>query len=148
MDCFTGLIRTTATLAGLFCLPVICTAVLAGCNGGGDAATVSGKVLVDGAPLTSGRVIAANDAGNTVGGDIQSDGTFRLETRNGDGGIPPGAYRVTVTAYDGTASAQDPEAPMKSLIPLKYSDATTSRLAFEVAAKESKELTLELSASE
>lgn len=62
---------------------------------------VSGTVLLAGKPVTSGQVQFTKDGDTTltVIGDVQSDGTFTLQTKLIDGRKLPGAvagtYRVT-----------------------------------------------------
>jgi hypothetical protein len=76
-----------------------------------NTVTVSGKVLLDGQPLTKGRVMFHADAtkGNTTrvvpAGDIDSHGNYVLYTGNSKG-APPGWYRVTVLAMPETETRE------------------------------------------
>ena len=76
--------------------------MLAGCGDSGPKVVpVTGKVTLDGTPLTIGTVTFYPDEskGNTVVGTstgmIQSDGSYKLNY-NGKDGAPVGWYKVTV----------------------------------------------------
>lgn len=93
---------------------------------------VTGKVTVNGKPLTAGIVFFVPDSskGNTVKvnpqGRLSPEGTYELSTDQGSG-APPGSYKVTITT-------QSPGLDMKSSVKLdqKYASATTTPLAVEV----------------
>lgn len=73
----------------------------AGCSQTYTPLPVSGKVLLDGKPLTGGMVTYSPDEskGNTLKlgavGKIQPNGSYTLEA-NGKPGVPEGWYKVTV----------------------------------------------------
>jgi hypothetical protein len=110
---------------------------LAGCSGGGEKLTpVSGKVTVNGAPLTTGSVTFHPDSakGNTSlhipVGTLDAQGAYQLMTATKQGAAA-GWYKVTVTAQE-PIDPKNPYAPPKHLIHPKYSDPSTSGLAVEV----------------
>lgn len=72
-------------------------AVCSGCGSGLDIVPVRGKVQIDGAPMTEGKVLFSSiDRHKPAVGTIQPDGTFVLSTlKSGDGAVP-GRFRVTV----------------------------------------------------
>jgi hypothetical protein len=72
---------------------------------------------------------AGNQSNEEPRGNIESDGSYRVQTHIKDG-APLGWYRVTVTA----AEQIDPKNPYFTnwLIPTKYVDPKTSRLRYEV----------------
>jgi len=116
---------------------------LAGC-GGSEFATVEGKVIVDGQPVTAGRVIFQSmDGKSSIIAKIAPDGSYRALD------VPCGAMNVFVTPLDkveririqrgGTKGkkSSESEALAKAVesspkIPEKYEDADTSRLTFTV----------------
>ena len=109
-----------------------------GCSGGPRIVPVSGRVLIDGKPLTTGYVRVIPENARAAGGSIDSDGRFILTTdRDGDGCVV-GKHAVSITAMR-------PESPTRTvpLVPLKYQDASTSKLTVEITGP-TKDLTLEL----
>lgn len=124
---------------------VLCLGLAMGCGGGKKMPPlnpVSGKVTVDGQPLTVGQVtftpdiaIPTDDAkkeGPGVGpssGTINSDGTYKLFT-GGKEGAPAGKYRVTVTPS--MVPAADAKAPPPLGFNRMYSDNRNSPLKVEV----------------
>lgn len=84
----------TCALAG--CLTVVAPAVLAQST----AATIRGQVSADAAPVANARVTATNVAtGLTRSVQANNNGGYSL------GGLPPGTYRIDVSA-DGKTSSQ------------------------------------------
>jgi hypothetical protein len=85
-----------------------------GCSGKAKYAPVSGKVTINGRPLTSGYVnfrpdkSKGNEFGGEAVGEINSQGEYTLKTR-GQPGAPLGAYKVTVSA--GSAITEDNTRP-------------------------------------
>jgi hypothetical protein len=83
------------------------TAILfiAGCGGEPPPrlVPVTGKVMMDGKPLTAGSVSFHPDAGNSYQKDspsslLQVDGSFKMATYPFGEGVAPGKYKVTVSA--------------------------------------------------
>ena len=114
--------------------------VLAGAGCGKAAsslAPVQGKVIFDGKALTAGTVIfyPAADKGNhsleEPRGKIDGQGNYKVLTGIKQG-VTPGWYKIAVTA----AKQLDPKNPYFTewLIPQKYIDYRTSKLAVEVVA--------------
>jgi hypothetical protein len=99
-----------------------------GCRDGRPARVpVSGKVLIDGTPLTMGNVTfySKTSSGRPSYGTIQPDGSFSLFTFKENDGAPLGTFDVTVTSKEFLSKGLEPE-KYRSLIPLKYAVATTS----------------------
>jgi hypothetical protein len=112
-----------------------CSTLIAGCGPTGGAATVSGKVTLDGASLTKGTV-TFHDAqtGALANGEIGPDGRYELMTA-GQRGLSPGEYRVTVTAADLPKLDQSTRPSQnlpKLLVPAKYTAQETSGLSYTV----------------
>ncbi|MCS7305346.1 MAG: hypothetical protein NZ602_09605 [Thermoguttaceae bacterium] len=128
--------------------------VLAGCGGSEfQLAPAKGKVTYKGKPLEFGTVIFIPEKGPAAIGQIQSDGTFVLETGTQSGRMRKGAVvgkhkveiRCLETQRPGYKPPADQEMPAgKSLIPTKYNQADTSGLTAEVTAKGPNEFTFDL----
>jgi hypothetical protein len=123
----------------LLSLACVFVGSLSGCRGDGSLGKlvpVTGKVTIDGQRLTTGQVIFQPDAeqGNTLKheprGSIDGQGNYVAATI-GKKGVPPGWYKVTVIATE-PFDKDRPYVIPKTLIPLRYSDPTTSELTVEV----------------
>jgi hypothetical protein len=117
-------------------------ALLSGCGGGNELGLVpvSGKILVDGQPLTNvpqgGVSFFADQAkgNNTMHiptGIIDAEGNYELIT-GGEKGAPVGAYKVLVNAYENTVD-EGPVEP-RFMLEAKYYDLTRTDLLVEVVA--------------
>jgi hypothetical protein len=120
----------------------------AGCDEVGKRYPVTGRVMVDGAPLLgkTGSVVFKPDPakGNKskfeAVGTIDADGTYTLATK-GKAGVPPGWYKVVVIASEpGQAQANNRiatgrglKAPPPLISPV-YANEATSGLVIEVVA--------------
>ena len=101
--------------------------LIAGCSQ--RESSVSGKVTIDGKPLTSGTVAFYPSGGGAAAyGSIQSDGTYRIAT-GATGGLNAGEYGVTVVA---TTPPQPGFQFGKMLSPERYNKLETSGLKFTV----------------
>lgn len=129
------------------CWGVLIALIAIGCSGATPAvAPVRGKVLLNGQPLTTGRVMTMPAAGRGAGGQIGPDGTFELTTPEFGVGAQPGLHKVAVRAYD-ESSVADPETTSgKSLAPTRYANPMTSGLTIDVQANGENTPTLELKA--
>lgn len=103
-----------------------------------DFIPVTGRVTLDGRPLTSGSVSLRAAAGETwhqpTGAISGSDGEFVVYT-NGLPGAPPGQYRVIVFASEPASDrggAAHPGLP-RSLVPRRYNDPKATPLQLTVA---------------
>lgn len=99
-------------------------ALLTGCETSEPIGEVSGKVTLDGKPVTAGGVIFSNtEKGVHVLVPIKSDGTYQLETAAGYG-VPLGTYQVAVSPpipEPVMPGAPKPEATSQPIvIPVKY----------------------------
>jgi len=110
-----------------------------GCAGGPKVVPVSGRVTMNGKPLTSGVVsYRPNKAkGNTFGGepmgDINAQGEYTLQVM-GKPGAPLGAYKVVVNVT-GPITEDNTKATTKSLINPTYANVDTTPLEVEVVAE-------------
>jgi hypothetical protein len=123
-----------------FCL----TVVTVGCGGSpSNLVEVGGKVLIDGKPLTTGRVNTLPANGRGAQGAINSEGEFTLSSGDLGPGALIGTHHVAVIAVEETTNFS-PEAPQRSLIPQRYARPETSGLTIDVKADEPNEVVLEL----
>jgi hypothetical protein len=93
-------------------------------------ATVVGRVMYRGKPLAGGRIAFIHASGQAAGGELTSDGSFRLDAYQGDN-------RISVECYDfdvpgSTKKRSRMMENNKSLIPDRYMNYGTSGLTFEV----------------
>lgn len=101
-----------------------------------DLVAVTGRVLLDDAPIGPGSLSLRSTAGESwdqPAGMIAADGTYEVFT-NGRRGVSPGEYTVVVfiheqPAADGSAHPGLPQ----SLIPARYNDPVQSGLSLKVA---------------
>lgn len=118
-----------------------CTLVaLAGCGASGPKLyEVRGAVTYDGRPLTTGTVSLRADRNNETRhqptGLIDARGNYRIYTTEKPG-APSGWYRVVVFATEPLVDSGkvSPGLP-KSIIPVRYNNASTSPFEFEVKAQ-------------
>jgi len=110
-----------------------------GCGKSAKLTPVSGRVTMNGKPLTSGFVnFRPNKTkGNTFGGEpigeINAQGEYTLQTM-GKPGAPLGAYKVTVSVT-GATTEDNTKATPKSLINPTYTNPDTTPLEVEVVAE-------------
>jgi hypothetical protein len=115
---------------------VCCLAVLAalaivsglsGCSSGRPMGKVSGKVTLQGRPLTAGTVQFTNDKlGAGVSAVLDTEGSYRVETP-----VPTGLYEVTILPPPPPAPHEMDKAARlpRSNIPVKFQDPKTSGLS-------------------
>lgn len=114
-------------------------------------AKASGTVLYQGKPLPAGRISFIPDrsrgtTGRGASGIIGSDGRFAMQSFAAGDGALVGFHRVAIESWEDvrpstpTITADDvpaPPPPMKSRIPVRYNDHTSSGLTAEVLAQPS-----------
>lgn len=104
--------------------------VAVGCGDGRPACVAaSGKVIIDGKPLTSGAVRFTPQQGRQATGEIQTDGTFSLSTFEPNDGVVPGTHVVTVHAREDLSGTQ-----VRWNAPKKYQDPVQSGLTQTIDA--------------
>ena len=129
----------------LFASLAIILPAATGCAKKRDLAPVSGKVTLNGKPLTFGTIMLQAAGGQPAAAKIKSDGTFDVSTYGEGGGAPVGQLKVRVRCFE----AQGPTPPKDgtrgaSLIPMKYTSYDTSGLTLDLKAGEAQELNIEL----
>ena len=91
------------SLAGL----ILC---LAGCKPAIDTSPVSGTVKVDGKLVTEGQVIFHPTGGGRASyGTIADDGSYVMMTETAADGVPPGSYKVCISAEKRVGGKPAPE---------------------------------------
>jgi hypothetical protein len=115
-----------------------CLIALPGCSSGPRQVPVSGKITVNGRPLTEGRItfLPANDNRNELVpyGSVNKDGEYVLHT-NGKLGAPLGQYKVIIQIPSEFESApgKKRQGPLpKRLIHPKFSNAALTPLQVTV----------------
>lgn len=152
-----------ARFASIGIVSILLLSMSSGCNrqqGGynGPRGTVSGRLIVDGAPLTEGCKVMfqAVDGGYIATATVKSDGKYTL-TSNGSFEIPAVNYKVQFAPPESNASVstpssglQDPSEMAKKVMgppgsreiqqkakppfPAKYMSTLTSKLEYAVKA--------------
>ena len=89
--------------------------VLTGCDDRPLRVPISGKVLIDGQPLTQGAVCVVPAGDRPASGRIGPDGTFRLTTFDENDGCVLGTHPVMIVAREQITPTR-----MKWLVPKKY----------------------------
>jgi hypothetical protein len=101
-------------------------------------APVTGKVTVDGHPLTSGQVVLVPEKqeqgkeGALSAGEIKEDGSYEIYT-GGKPGAPLGLAKLSVTPK--MVPQEGAKGPPKDMFNPKYRDASRSGLKFTVVEK-------------
>lgn len=96
---------------------------VAGCSSEPPLTPVSGKVTLDGAPMSKGDIsFRSTDPSikDEPYAKIEADGTFKVMTK-GRPGSPKGKFGVLVTAYEDLDPKNASAAP-KSIIPRRYAE--------------------------
>jgi hypothetical protein len=100
----------------------------AGCSDGRpDRVRVSGRVLIDGKPLTFGDVKFVPEGARPSSGKLDENGRFTLTCYDGDDGAVPGIHRVQVAANEISQGQK-----VQWHAPIKYANFRTSGISFEL----------------
>jgi hypothetical protein len=110
--------------------------VLVGCDRARPPiGSVSGKVTLNGKPVTKAEICFASDDGYGASTPLSSDGGFQLGSQYGRG-IPLGSYRVAVVPLRDQGAPGTPMTTRASTkpseIPTKYQDMMSSGLTAKV----------------
>jgi len=85
-----------------------------GCGDGRpDRFPVSGRVTIDGAPLTYGHVRFVPDNARPSGGQLDAQGRFTLTCYDGGDGAVPGLHKIEIAAGELRGSNMHWHAPKK-----------------------------------
>jgi len=130
----------------------ILLSLVPGCGSEVPMTPVKGRVTYNDEPLTFGVVMFHPPRGQVAQALIESDGTFNLSTFRKEDGVVPGNYRVSVLCFEahdpgGSGPREDEGGGMwlgKSLIPLKYTRASSSGLSTNISLEDPQEILIEL----
>ena len=109
----------SASARAACCVLVVIAVAVSGCQKHPfEVAPVSGKITIDGQPLTAGKVMFAptakggnHEAGRTAMGRLQADGSFQLTTYDEGDGAVVGEHWVTIFGSGDKAAAGTPATP-------------------------------------
>lgn len=114
----------------------------AGCKDKPAVVPVSGRVTYQGKPVPFGTVMFQHTTGGQpAAGQIQSDGSYSLQTFNAGPGARVGPSLVRITSFEGNNTANPKTLGSgevvlgKSLLPQKYGAFGSSGLQVEVKAE-------------
>lgn len=88
---------------------------------------VSGTVLIDGKPLTSGRIQFVSGSGRAAYGIIDEEGHFSLSTYEPNDGCVLGNFRISIAAFEKVN-----QRTRRWDTPKKYIDVNKSELTVEI----------------
>lgn len=108
---------------------VMLALMAADCGRGVVLVPVSGRVDVDGKPLTTGRIMVVPDQGRPATANLGPDGRFSLSTFTADDGVVAGRHRVEVVAFEPVGADQ-----RRWLVPRRIGNVATSDVVLEVTA--------------
>jgi hypothetical protein len=114
------IVDTTIAVA----LTIACCLTLGCGDGRPQRVPVSGQVLIDGKPLTTGGVRFTPLSGRPSSGSIDSEGRFSLMTYEAGDGCTLGAHRISVVAVEQVNSST-----RRWNAPKSYASPQTSGLA-------------------
>jgi len=132
-------VRTTCALAAVRRVVAAAAIVgllgtLAGCGDGRlDVVPASGKVLLDGQPLTTGAIFVIPEQGRAASGTIGPDGRFTLTTYEEGDGCIPGTHPVQVVAQRTIGDSQSEDGYVEWIAPQRYAHAQTSGLSVTIS---------------
>lgn len=126
----------------------VLAAGLLGCGSGHELQTapVEGRVTLDGAPLTSGYVMALPVKGRMARGAIQEDGSFVLGSYSASDGAQVGEHPVIVTPVPADEGGSRPRSSQQ--IPRRYQRAASSGITVNVQPQGVRDWKIELTSQE
>ena len=98
-----------------------------GCDSSPERVAVTGRVLIDGKPLTSGYVRVLPNNARMSQGMLDSEGRFTLTAKKPLDGVVPGIHPVEIIAVE-----QVNAETKRRLIPAQYEDHAASKLCVEI----------------
>jgi len=116
-----------ASLAVSLTALVACLMAVHGHDGRPARVSVSGRVRLDGEPLTRGLVVFVPAQGRASTGSLDEQGRYVLTCFDGRDGAMPGRYRVEI-APDGVPVEGEPA----WVVPARYSRCSTSELEVDI----------------
>ena len=118
--------------------------IVAGCNSNNNnLSAVTGQVTYQGKPLEQGSIVFASPKSRLVTGEIEGGKIVNVTTFHENDGIAAGEYMVGITSNDQSEKYKNTRNP-PSLIPIRYSDSSTSGLKANIRPNESNVLQFDL----
>ena len=124
--------RVNATF--IVALLALCSVSLSGCSSTADEthfAPVTGKVTYNGKPLSQGKIVLIHDSGKAGVGEIQPDGSYRLEAAVGENKVMIDSRDQQNLAESSPKHARGARVE-PTLIPQRYGDYESSKLQLTV----------------
>lgn len=117
-----------------------------GCGDTSNLAALEGKVMYQGKPLETGSVMLQPAQGGQFSrADIQPDGSFVLQTADGEEGATIGLNRVRVACFPNKRTSADGDLSLgKSFIPEHYNNFSSSELTVQVLPEDNPPYVIEL----
>jgi hypothetical protein len=110
---------------------VLAALLLGGCEPSGPKLVpVSGKVTIDGKPLTIGSIQFVPENARPAYGEIGSDGSFKLKTDEAEG-VVLGQHKVVVTAQE-TAGTEATGESVRYIAPQRYGSPLTTDVTVNI----------------
>jgi hypothetical protein len=104
---------------------LVALVALSGCGDGRPGRVpVSGKVVIDGEPLTSGSVVFVPEHGRQSIGNLDKDGHFVLSSYASNDGAVLGKHKIRILTLENLS-----ETTLKYHAPKRYEDVQTSGLS-------------------
>lgn len=101
LDCLTRFHLLSHCLRAGHVLVAVLLCFAPGCSDGRpERVAVSGKVLIDGKPLTLGNIKFVPEGARPSAGNIDANGNFTLTCYDGNDGVVPGEHKVQVAASE------------------------------------------------
>ena len=133
--------RTRRRVPGWAYLLLLAAIFGAGCSGE-PLGQITGKVTLQGTPVTTGSVVFENiEQGISVNAPLEPDGSYTVKTYKRNG-LPPGKYQIAISPrgfnHDGETQIiiRPTTVTASPSIPKKYHTVDTSGLAKEVQVGE------------
>ncbi len=131
-----NVISTKLRLVAKYSLVVMFLLATFGCEANQKTAALSGKITLDGKPITQGSVLFTASGGekrNAASGDIKADGSYAVQIGQTEKLIV-GEYIAVVVSREPSTPHPDggPPTPGALITPEKYGDPQTSGLRYNV----------------
>lgn len=121
--------RRLALFPGLACVTMLLAGSLAGCGDGRPPRVpVSGRVLIDGKPVSNGFIRVEPSNARPAVGKLSGDGSFELTTFEPGDGVVPGRHPVAVIAIE----SENGGMAIRHLVPDRYLQSHTSEIEIAI----------------
>jgi hypothetical protein len=101
--------------------------LIIGCNSGPKIVPVSGKITIDGNPLTTGIIMVYQKGYRPASAVVKSDGSFTFKTLNHDDGCLLGEHPISISSKRVINDTKT-----EYFIPARYSDIDKSNTKIKI----------------